>query len=291
MRTPFSTSPHWPFPRSKWTRLGVLAVAVLGLYLGGRHFFDQKAPAAPPPPAIPVTVSTVEKADFPVYLNGLGTVEPYETVTVSSRVDGEITSVGFKQGQMVKQGDILVEIDPRPYQAALGEAIAKKAQDQATLKNAQLNLERYATLESKAFASRQQLDTQQATVDQLIAQMGGDQASIDNAQTQVSYTTIRSPTDGKAGFRLVDPGNIVHAATTTGIVTIAKLQPISVVFTAPEVDIPQINKALAAGSVPVTAFEFGRVDHPVPGHARARQQRGRSGQWHDPDEGDLREHG
>lgn len=155
---------------------------------------------------------------------------------------------------MVKQGDILVEIDPRPYQAALGEAIAKKAQDQATLKNAQLNLERYATLESKAFASRQQLDTQQATVDQLIAQMGGDQASIDNAQTQVSYTTIRSPTDGKAGFRLVDPGNIVHAATTTGIVTIAKLQPISVVFTAPEVDIPQINKALAAGSVPVTAL-------------------------------------
>jgi multidrug efflux system membrane fusion protein len=209
---------------------------------------------ASPPPAIPVTVATVQKADFPVYLTGLGTVEPYETVTVSSRVDGEITSVAFKQGQMVKQGDILVEIDPLPYQAALGEAIAKKAQDQATLKNAQLNLQRYSTLEAKAFASRQQLDTQQATVNQLVAEMGGDQAAIDNAQTQVSYTTIRSPTDGKAGFRLVDPGNIVRAATTTGIVTIAKLQPISVVFTAPEQDISRINKALATGDMPVTAL-------------------------------------
>jgi membrane fusion protein, multidrug efflux system len=243
-----------PFLRSGWTRLIVLVVVVLGGYFGWRHVENGKTPPAPPPPAIPVTVATIQKADFPVYLNSLGTVEPYETVTVSSRVDGEITSVAFKQGQMVKQGDILVEIDPRPYQAALGQAVAKKAQDEANLKNAALNLQRFSTLASKDFASRQQVDTQQAAVDQLIAQIGGDQAAIDNAQTQVSYTTIRSPTDGKAGFRLVDPGNIVHAATTTGIVTIAKLQPISVVFTAPEQDIPQINKALTVGPVPVTAL-------------------------------------
>jgi multidrug efflux system membrane fusion protein len=155
---------------------------------------------------------------------------------------------------MVKEGDLLAQIDPRPYQAALDQALAKKTQDEANLKNAQLNLQRYDTLAKQDFASRQQLDTQQATVDQLIAQIKGDQAAVDNAQTQLDYTSIRSPLSGKTGFRLVDPGNIVHASGTTGIVTIVKLQPISVVFTAPEEDVPQINKALAAGAVPVTAL-------------------------------------
>jgi multidrug efflux system membrane fusion protein len=206
------------------------------------------------PVAIPVTYAQVKTADFPVYLNGLGTVEPYDTVTVSSRVDGEVTKIVFKQGQMVEQGDILAQIDPRPYQAALDQAVSKKAQDEANLKDAQLNLQRYSTLNKEAFSTRQQLDTQQALVDQLTAQIKGDQAAIDNAQTQVDYTTIRSPLSGKTGFRLVDEGNIVHAASTTGIVTIVKLQPISVVFTAPEEDVPQINKALAAGDVPVTAL-------------------------------------
>jgi membrane fusion protein, multidrug efflux system len=154
----------------------------------------------------------------------------------------------------VKEGDLLAQIDPRPYQAALDQAPAKKTQDEANLKNAQLNLQRYDTLAKQDFASRQQLDTQQATVDQLIAQIKGDQAAVDNAQTQLDYTSIRSPLSGKTGFRLVDPGNIVHASGTTGIVTIVKLQPISVVFTAPEEDVPQINKALAAGAVPVTAL-------------------------------------
>jgi membrane fusion protein, multidrug efflux system len=173
---------------------------------------------------------------------------------VRSRVDGEVTKVAFRQGQMVKRGDLLVQIDPRPYQAALDQALAKKAQDEANLKNAQLDLERDRTLANQAFASRQQVDTQQASVDQTTALIKGDQAAVDNAQTQLDYTTIRSPLTGKTGFRLVDPGNIVHASDTGGIVTIVKLQPISVVFTAPEEEVPNINKALAAGPVPVTAL-------------------------------------
>lgn len=203
---------------------------------------------------IPVTIQPVQKQDFKVYLNGLGTVQPYDTVTVRSRVDGQVIKVDFRQGQMVNKGDLLVQIDPRPYQAALQLAQAKKAQDEANLKNAQLDLKRYSTLAQQEFAPRQQLDTQQATVDQLIAQIKGDQANIDNAGTQLSYTEIRSPLTGKTGFRLVDPGNIVHASDTAGIVTIVKLQPISVVFTAPEEEIGGINDALGAGTVPVIAL-------------------------------------
>ena len=241
--------PPWPRSRSAG-------------YFGWRHFFGNETGTAGPgeanglqkQAAIPVTIAQAKKADFPVYLNGLGVVEPYQTVLIRSRVDGEITKIAFKQGQMVKEGDVLVEIDPRPYQAALDQAVAKKAQDEASLKNAQLDLVRYAALAKEDSVSRQKFDTQQATVDELVAQIKGDQASIDNAQTQVSYTTIRSPLTGKTGFRLVDAGNIVHAADTTGIVAIVQLQPISVVFTAPEEDVPQINIALAASAVPVTAL-------------------------------------
>jgi multidrug efflux system membrane fusion protein len=175
-------------------------------------------------------------------------------VTVRSRVDGQVIKVGFRQGQMVNEGDLLVQIDPRPYQAALEQAQAKKAQDDANLRNAQLDLQRYSTLAKQDYASRQQVDTQQAKVDQLNAQLKGDQAAIDNAETQLSYTTIRSTLTGKIGFRLIDPGNIVHATDQTGIVTIVKLQPISVVFTAPEENIGQINRALATGNMPVMAL-------------------------------------
>jgi multidrug efflux system membrane fusion protein len=234
-------------------------------FLGWRHFppraTDVAANSAAAskrqgkgPAPIPVTIQPVQKHDFQVYLNGLGTVEPYDTVTVRSRVDGQVIKVDFRQGQMVNKGDLLVQIDPRPYQAALEQAQAKKAQDEANLKNAQLDLKRYSTLAQQEFATRQQLDTQQATVEQLIAQIKGDQANIDNAGTQLSYTDIRSPLTGKTGFRLVDPGNIVHASDTSGIVTIVKLQPISVVFTAPEEEIRKINNALAAATVPVMAL-------------------------------------
>jgi membrane fusion protein, multidrug efflux system len=249
-----------------WALIIVLSAA-LGGYLGWHHIYGQgtgitsrgKTNSSDNLPAIPVTVAQVKLADFPIYLNGLGTVEPYDTVTVRSRVDGEVIKVAFKQGQMVKEGDILVQIDPRPYQSALDQALAKKDQDEANLKNAQLDLQRYGSLAKEDFASRQQLDTQQATVDQITAQIKGDQAAIDNAQTQLNYATIRSPLAGKVGFRLVDPGNIVHASDTTGIVTIVKLQPISVVFTAPEESVSAINKALAAGVVLVTALSSDRL--------------------------------
>jgi multidrug efflux system membrane fusion protein len=148
-----------------------------------------------------------------------------------------------------------VEIDPRPYQAALDQALSKKAQDEANLKNAKLNLDRTLSLAKKDYATQQQVDTQQAMVDQLTAQIQGDQAAIDNAQTQLSYTVIKSPLSGRAGFRLVDPGNIVHDSDQNGIVTIVQLQPISVVFTAPEENVPLINKALEEGTdVPVEAL-------------------------------------
>jgi membrane fusion protein, multidrug efflux system len=241
----------------RWPIAIVLVLLALGGYAGWHHFQVKSAAAAAAshgPTPVPVTVAQVKRADFPVYLTGLGTVQPYDTVTVRSRVDGQVTEVGFKQGEMVRQDQILVQIDPRPYQAALDQATAKKAQDEASLKDAQLNLARYGALTQQEFASRQQFNTQQATVQGLMAQIQGDQAAIDNAQTQVSYTTIRSPLSGRAGFRLVDPGNIVHATDTTGVVTIVKLQPISVVFTAPEEEVPDINNALAAGTVPVTAL-------------------------------------
>ena len=249
--------------------LAVVALAAGG-YAGWRHYHDggrtpdgntaaqngaaqHPGPTSSPTP-IPVTTANAVKADFPVYLEGLGTVQPFDTVTIRSRVDGEVIKIGFKQGQMVKEGDLLVQIDPRPYQAALDQAKAKKAQDEAMLKNAQLDLQRFSTLAERSFASRQQIDTQTALVAQLIAQIQGDQAAIDNAQTQLGYTSINSPLTGRAGFRLIDPGNIIHASDVGGVVTIVRLQPISVVFTAPEEDLPKINQALSAGRVPVEAL-------------------------------------
>jgi multidrug efflux system membrane fusion protein len=250
--------------RIGWPIFIALAALVIGSCVGWYYFAKTgKADAAAETKntveqgvsaPIPVTVARVQRADFPVYLNGLGTVQPFNTVTVRSRVDGQIIKVSFKQGRMVKEGDVLVEIDPRPYQAALDQALSKKAQDEANLKNAKLNLDRYTQLAEKDYASRQQVDTQKALVEQLTAQVDGDQAAVENAQTQLSYTTIKAPISGRAGFRLVDRGNIVHASDQSGIVTIVQLQPISVVFTAPEEEVEQINKALEEGTVPVKAL-------------------------------------
>jgi membrane fusion protein, multidrug efflux system len=199
------------------------------------------------PPATPVSIGVATRADYPLYLDGLGQVQAFNTVTVKTRVDGQVVKIAFAEGQAVKAGDLLAQIDARPYQASLDQAKAKKTQDEANLANAKLDLQRYATLAKQSYATQQQLDTQNALVSQLIAQLAADSASIDAAAVQLDYTTIRAPITGRTGFRLVDEGNIVAASQQTGIVSIAQLQPINVVFTAPENEVVRINAALAAG--------------------------------------------
>jgi membrane fusion protein, multidrug efflux system len=208
---------------------------------------SQAAPA-------PVHVVTVERRDFPIFLNGLGAVQPTNTVTVRSRVDGQIEKVGFEEGQMLKEGDLLVQIDPAPYQAALDQAVAKLAQDQASLNNAKQDLDRTTILAKQGNATQQLLDQRVATVGSQSALVQADQAAIESAKVQLAYTTIRSPLTGRAGFRLVDPGNIVHANDQTGVLTVTQLQPISVVFTAPEQQLPAISDALKQGPLATTAF-------------------------------------
>ena len=231
----------------RWVLL--IAALVAAGYFGWQRFHrgDQATAAnnaqksAPSP--VRVSIAPVEKADFPVYLTGLGTVQGFNTVLVRTRVDGQIDKIAFTEGQLVKQGDLLAEIDPRPFQAALDQAKAKKAQDEANLANANLDLQRFTRLGE--FATRQQTDTQRSTVAQLTAQIAADDAAIFNAQTQLDYTAIKSPISGVAGLRQVDIGNIVNASTQTGIVSIAQVEPIAVIFTAPEDQLPEIRAALA----------------------------------------------
>jgi multidrug efflux system membrane fusion protein len=238
-----------------WTSL-VAVIALAGGYAlwqhgAGKHNGADHAGAAKAR-AIPVKIATVRKGDFPVYLTGLGTVQGFNTVVVRTRVDGQIDRIAFKEGQLVQKGDLLAHIDPRPFQAALDQAKAKKAQDEANRANANLDLQRYTKLGE--FATRQQTDTQRSTVQQLTAQIEADDAAIANAQTQLDYTNIRAPIAGVTGFRQVDQGNIVNASTQTGIVTIAQIEPIAVIFTAPEEQLPQIQDALAAGSPKTIAY-------------------------------------
>lgn len=239
-------------------RIGVAALAV-GLCIGGYFAYDRVSRAKqvarqPQEQGVPVSVALAAQTNFPVLLSGLGTVQPYNTVTVKSRVDGEIVRIAFKEGDIVKPGDLLAQIDPRPYQAALDQATAKKAQDAATLANSRLDLQRYQTLAKQDFATRQQLDTQQATVAQQTALIQADDAAIENARTQLGYTDIKAPIGGRVGFRLADQGNIVTAASQNGIVSIAQLQPITVVFTLPESQVNRINDAMKRGSVVATAY-------------------------------------
>ena len=203
---------------------------------------------------IVVSVTTAERADFPIVLESLGQVQPYNTVLVRARVDGEIVKIAFKEGQVVQAGDLLAQIDPRPFQAALDQAVAKKAQDEATLANAKLDLTRYATLAKQNFATQQQLDTQNALVNQLTATIAADAAAIDAARVQLVYTTIRAPITGRAGFRLIDEGNLVNAGQQTGIVSIAQLQPIAVVFAEPQDYVDRINQELNSGAPEVTVL-------------------------------------
>ena len=230
----------------------LIVLAIVGIVAVVWYRMDERKPHAGPPPAVPVTIAPVEKADFPVYLSGLGTVQGFNTVQVRTRVDGEITQIVFKEGQFVKEGDLLAQIDPRPFQAALDAAKAKKVQDEASLNNAHLDLARSTKLGE--FATRQTVDTQRAQVAQLTAQIAGDQAAIDNAQTQLDYASIRAPIAGVTGIRMVDVGNIVTAAAQTAIVTIAQVEPISVIFTAPEQQLPAIANAMKGGALKVEAY-------------------------------------
>src|SRR6476646_3816096 len=235
---------------SRTIRWVLVTAAVAGLgYFGWQRFHgnDHAEPTentqkqAPARIAVPVKIAPVEQADFPVYLTGLGTVQGFNTVVVRTRVDGQINRIAFQEGQFVKEGDTLVEIDPRPFQATLDQAKAKKAQDEANLANANLDLQRYTKLGE--FATRQQTDTQRSTVAQLTALLAADDAAISNAQTQLDYTQVKSPITGVAGLRQVDIGNIVNASTQTGIVTVTQIEPITVIFTAPEDQLPYISEA------------------------------------------------
>jgi multidrug efflux system membrane fusion protein len=190
----------------------------------------------------------------PVYLEGLGNVQAFYTAKITARVDGQLQRVGFVEGQLVKKGDLLAQIDPRPLQAALDQATGMQAKDAAQLDSAKRDLERYTTLAPQNLISQQVLDTQRALVAQLQAQLQVDRGLIDNARTQLEYATITAPFSGRTGIRLVDPGNIVHASDTTGIVVVTQIQPISVMFTLPEDVVLQINQALGAGAVAVTAL-------------------------------------
>jgi membrane fusion protein, multidrug efflux system len=204
---------------------------------------------------IAVETAKAGRTDVPIYLEGLGTVQAFYTVTVTARVDGELQKVGFVEGQTVKKGDLIGQIDPRPFKAALDQTIAQHAKDVAQLASAQADLDRYHLLAPKNLASQQTIDAQTALVGQLKAQIEGDQANIDNARTQLSYTTIVSPIQGKTGIRRVDPGNNVHATDTGGIVVVTQVQPISCIFTLPEEALPTINRSLEGGaSVRVTAM-------------------------------------
>src|ERR1700738_3931889 len=241
---------------ARWVLL-IAALAAVG-YFGWQWFHrgDQATAAnnaqKAAPSAVRVSIAPVQKADFPVYLTGLGTVQGFNTVVVRTRVDGQIDKIAFKEGQLVNQGDLLVEIDPRPYQATLDQAKAKKAQDEANLANANLDLQRYTKLGE--FATRQQTDTQRSTVAQLTAQIAADDPAIFNAQTQLDYTAVKAPISGVAGLRQVDIGNIVNASTHTGIVTIAQIEPIAVIFTAPEEQLPYINEGQSGQPLKVIAI-------------------------------------
>jgi membrane fusion protein, multidrug efflux system len=234
--------------------LVLFAGGILAYFLTSRLPSSASAPAATRmPPAIPVIAAEARREDVPIFLTGLGTVQALNSVLVKSRVDGQIKKINFTEGQDVHVGDVLVEIDPEPYQAALNQAQANKLRDEAQLENARLDLSRFTRLAATGAVSSQQLDTTRALVKQLEASIQSDQASIYSAQIQVDYSRIRSPLDGRAGTRLIDAGNTVKATDTGGIVIINQLDPIFVAFPLPADTLPTIRAAAARGDIKVTA--------------------------------------
>lgn len=253
--------PGPPLLRRRWW-IGLLVVCLLaiGAYAlltkSGQvqpRAARQEAPAAR---GLPVGAVAAKKGDVNVYLTGLGSVTPLNTITVKSRVDGQLMEVPFREGQIVKAGDVLAEIDARPFQVQLTQAEGQMARDQALLKNAQLDLERYRVLVAQDSIAKQQLDTQESLVRQYEGAIKVDQGQIDSAKLQLTYCHITAPIAGRVGLRLVDPGNIVHATDTNGLVVITQLHPIAVVFAIPEDNLPQVLAKLKVGeSLPVEAYD------------------------------------
>src|ERR1700761_1824635 len=245
-------------------RRRVVSIFITLLILGGLGYIGWTAlqqkqatkggPGARPDLPVPVLAATPRVQDVPVYLDGVGTVRALNTVTVRSQVDGKLIAVNFVEGQDVKKGDVVAEIDPAIYQAQYDQAVAKKAQDEALLTNQKIDLQRYGQLAASNAGSKQQADTQRATVAQQQALIRADQAAIDNAQATLSYAKIVAPLSGRAGLRQVDQGNIIHAADATGLVIITQLQPIAVQFSLPQQQIMRVNAASAKGELAVDVF-------------------------------------
>jgi membrane fusion protein, multidrug efflux system len=245
-------APH----RRRWVWLLVLVVLLMGA-LGAWYWWPKSADPAttstgkgrgdPTAKPLPVVAAPAKTGSIDVYLNALGTVTPRNIVTVHTRVDGELMSLAFTEGQIVKAGDLLAAIDPRPFQVMLTQAQGQMAKDQALLKNAQLDLERYRTLLAQDSIASQQVDTQEALVRQYEGTVLADQGAIDNAKLQLTYSRVTAPIGGRVGLRQVDPGNVVHAADTTGLVVITQLQPTTVIFPIPEDNVPQVMKRMQSG--------------------------------------------
>jgi multidrug efflux system membrane fusion protein len=236
--------------------VGACLVACVGALVVSRHYPSEAAPEAPTAPqAVPVNTAEVQVGDVPIVLDGIGTVEAYNVVDVHTQVTGTIQHIAFVEGQAVHKGDLIARLDPRPFQAVLQQAEANLARDEAQLTNAQVNLNRFTPLLKQGFASAQQVTDQASQVSQLQAIAAADKAAIFNAQTQLSYTSIMSAIDGVTGIRQVDIGNIVQPGTSTPIVTITQIEPISVVFTLPQKDIPEVQAGMAKGTLKTLGYD------------------------------------
>jgi multidrug efflux system membrane fusion protein len=231
-------------------------IAAAGVALAAMHLHDTAEPAhtAAAPPAVPVVAETVRQGDVPIYLRGVGTVIAYNNVIVRSQITGQLIKIAFTQGQTVHQGDLLAEIDPRPYQAQLDQATANRDRDQAQVLNAQANLGRYTTLQQKGYASTQLVETQNAQLAQLQAMVKSDEGVIEQAKTNLSYTKLTAPIDGVTGIRQVDNGNIIHPTDANGLVDVTQIQPISLIFSLPQTDFVEIQQEMAKGPLTVLAY-------------------------------------
>jgi multidrug efflux system membrane fusion protein len=237
------------------TVLLTAALAAGGLYFTHIQALE-KVDAAPAPPSVPIVAGTVAQHDVPIYLTGVGTVIAYNTDVVRAQIQGQIISINFTEGQSVHAGDLLAQIDPRPYQALIDQYTGNLERDQAQLKNAEANLTRYTTLGDKGWATPQLIETQQAQVGELQAAIKADKALIDAAKVQLSYTRLTSPIDGVVGIRQIDVGNIISPSNTNGLVVVTQLHPISLIFTLPETSLPQIQQQQQNTKTPLTVFAY-----------------------------------